>query len=92
MLYFQSMSAWLLSLQLLGRRREIEIRRAGYNTEIPCPLDNIPSSADSERARIEETVCSFFFFFSNLSSILSADNPTQDLAMSNMIYLKPALL
>ncbi|WOG91180.1 hypothetical protein DCAR_0310428 [Daucus carota subsp. sativus] len=41
---------------LLGRRREIEIRRAGYNTEIPCPLDNIPSSADSERARIEETV------------------------------------
>ncbi|KAK1392564.1 EngB-type G domain-containing protein [Heracleum sosnowskyi] len=41
---------------LLGRRREIEIRRAGYNTELTVPLDNLPSSTDSERARIEETV------------------------------------
>ncbi|KAL8125831.1 uncharacterized protein LOC141720590 [Apium graveolens] len=41
---------------LLGRRREIEIRRAGYNTEIQVPLDNIPSSTDSERARIDEAV------------------------------------
>lgn len=40
----------------MGRRREIEIRRAGYNIEIPVPLDNIPSSTDSERARIDEPV------------------------------------
>lgn len=41
---------------LLGRRREIEFRRAGYNIELPVTLDNIPSSESSERARIEETV------------------------------------
>ncbi|KAM7496373.1 hypothetical protein LguiA_020787 [Lonicera macranthoides] len=41
---------------LLGRRREIELRRAGYNTELSVPLDNIPSSTSSERERIEETV------------------------------------
>lgn len=54
-------------MQLLGRRREIEIRRAGYNTEIPVPLDNIPSSTDSERARIEETVCFSRLKFSSIS-------------------------
>ncbi|KAK3022934.1 hypothetical protein RJ639_046752 [Escallonia herrerae] len=41
---------------LLGRRREIEFRRAGYNIELSVPLDNIPNSTNSERERIEETV------------------------------------
>ncbi|GFP97343.1 probable GTP-binding protein engb [Phtheirospermum japonicum] len=36
---------------LLGRRREIEFRRAGYNTQLPAPLDNIPFLTDSERER-----------------------------------------
>lgn len=40
---------------LLGRRREIEFRRAGYNTELSVPLDNIPFSTSTERERIEET-------------------------------------
>jgi ribosome biogenesis GTP-binding protein YsxC/EngB len=39
---------------LLGRRRDIELRRAGYNTELTVPLDNIPSTTSSERERIEE--------------------------------------
>ncbi|KAL3653201.1 hypothetical protein CASFOL_002882 [Castilleja foliolosa] len=39
---------------LLGRRREIEFRRAGYNTELPAPLDNIPFATDSERERERE--------------------------------------
>ncbi|PIM98311.1 putative GTPase [Handroanthus impetiginosus] len=38
---------------LLGRRRDIEFRRAGYNTELSAPLDNIPFSTSSERERIE---------------------------------------
>lgn len=41
---------------LLGRRRDIELRRAGYNTELSVPLDNIPFSTSSERERIEESV------------------------------------
>ncbi|CAI9107124.1 OLC1v1006414C1 [Oldenlandia corymbosa var. corymbosa] len=41
---------------LLGRRREIEFRRAGYNIELSAPLDNIPHSSSSERERIEEAV------------------------------------
>ncbi|XP_071742452.1 uncharacterized protein [Rutidosis leptorrhynchoides] len=41
---------------LLGRRREIEFRKAGYNIELPSPLDNIPFSTSSERERIEESV------------------------------------
>ncbi|XP_076957214.1 uncharacterized protein LOC143632631 [Bidens hawaiensis] len=41
---------------LLGRRREIEFKKAGYNIELPCPLDNIPLSTSSERERIEESV------------------------------------
>ncbi|PON41866.1 GTP-binding ribosome biogenesis protein [Parasponia andersonii] len=41
---------------LLGRRRLIELRRAGYNTELSAPLDNIPFSTSSERERIEETI------------------------------------
>ncbi|KAJ4719169.1 putative GTP binding protein [Melia azedarach] len=41
---------------LLGRRRLIDLRRAGYNTELSAPLDNIPFSTSSERERIEENV------------------------------------
>ncbi|KAG6418065.1 hypothetical protein SASPL_120264 [Salvia splendens] len=38
---------------LLGRRREIDFKRAGYNIELPAPLDNIPFSTTPERERIE---------------------------------------
>ncbi|MBA0702373.1 hypothetical protein Goari_022902 [Gossypium aridum] len=41
---------------LLGRRRSIEIQRAGYNTELSAPLDNIPFSTNPERERIEENI------------------------------------
>ncbi|CAL1368507.1 unnamed protein product [Linum trigynum] len=41
---------------LLGRRRMIELKRAGYNIELSVPLDNIPDSKSSERERIEENV------------------------------------
>ncbi|XVF20411.1 hypothetical protein REPUB_Repub11eG0196300 [Reevesia pubescens] len=41
---------------LLGRRRTIEIPRAGYNSELSAPLDNIPFSTNSERERIEENM------------------------------------
>ncbi|XVE58930.1 hypothetical protein DITRI_Ditri05aG0002600 [Diplodiscus trichospermus] len=41
---------------LLGRRRPIEIQRAGYNTELSAPLDNIPFSNSPERERIEENI------------------------------------
>ncbi|XP_052187416.1 uncharacterized protein LOC127798124 isoform X2 [Diospyros lotus] len=56
---------------LLGRRRLIELRRAGYNTELSAPLDNIPSSTSSERERIEESVFRnklSFFAAANVSS------------------------
>nr|POE55095.1 putative gtp-binding protein engb [Quercus suber] len=41
---------------LLGRRRLIELWKAGYNTELSAPLDNIPFSTSSERERIEENM------------------------------------
>ncbi|XP_076927966.1 uncharacterized protein LOC143591729 [Bidens hawaiensis] len=41
---------------LLGRRREIEFKKAGYNIELPSPLDNVPFSTSAERERIEESV------------------------------------
>uniref|UniRef100_A0A803L158 EngB-type G domain-containing protein n=1 Tax=Chenopodium quinoa TaxID=63459 RepID=A0A803L158_CHEQI len=41
---------------LLGRRRDIELRRVGYNTELSAPLDNIPFSTSTDRERIEESV------------------------------------
>ncbi|XP_075519712.1 uncharacterized protein LOC142553385 [Primulina tabacum] len=41
---------------LLGHRREIEFRRAEYNTKLSAPLDNIPFSTSSERERIEVPV------------------------------------
>ncbi|KAK9751158.1 hypothetical protein RND81_02G246300 [Saponaria officinalis] len=40
----------------LGRRRDIELKRAGYNIELPAPLDNAPFSTSSERERIDEAV------------------------------------
>ncbi|KAF9670943.1 hypothetical protein SADUNF_Sadunf13G0121700 [Salix dunnii] len=43
-----------------GRRRLIELKRAGYNTDLSTPLDNIPFSTSSQRERIEENVCLFF--------------------------------
>ncbi|XP_023633564.1 uncharacterized protein LOC17877018 isoform X2 [Capsella rubella] len=56
---------------LLGRRRLIELKRAGYNTELPAPLDNIPRSTSTERERIEESVFRNkleFFAAANVSS------------------------
>ncbi|KAL9249545.1 putative GTP-binding protein EngB [Drosera capensis] len=41
---------------LLGRRRSIELQRAGYNIDLSAPLDNIPNSTSEERERIEETI------------------------------------
>ncbi|WVY92903.1 hypothetical protein V8G54_031991 [Vigna mungo] len=41
---------------LLGRRRTIDLRRAGYNIDLSAPLDNIPFSSNSEREKIEENV------------------------------------
>ncbi|KAK7301615.1 hypothetical protein RJT34_12483 [Clitoria ternatea] len=41
---------------LLGRRRVIDIRRAGYNVDLSAPLDNIPLSTSSEREKIEENI------------------------------------
>ncbi|CAM8949401.1 unnamed protein product [Rhodiola kirilowii] len=40
----------------LGRRRMLELQRAGYNIDLSAPLDNIPNSTSSERERIEESV------------------------------------
>ncbi|KAI3911338.1 hypothetical protein MKW98_010225 [Papaver atlanticum] len=39
----------------LGRRRLVEFQRAGYNIELPAPLDNVPFSTSTERERIEES-------------------------------------
>ncbi|KAI8013161.1 putative GTP-binding protein EngB [Camellia lanceoleosa] len=55
----------------LGRRRLIELRRAGYNTELSAPLDNIPFSRSAERERIEESIFRnklTFFAAANVSS------------------------
>ncbi|KVI03728.1 hypothetical protein Ccrd_017975 [Cynara cardunculus var. scolymus] len=51
---------------ILGRRREIEFRKAGYNIELSSPLDNIPFSTSSERERIEESTINFFNLGSKL--------------------------
>ncbi|XP_074297433.1 uncharacterized protein LOC141628157 isoform X1 [Silene latifolia] len=40
----------------LGRRRDIELQRAGYNVELSAPLDNLPFTTSSERERVEENV------------------------------------
>ncbi|KAJ0792301.1 putative small GTP-binding protein [Helianthus annuus] len=64
---------------LLGRRREIEFKKAGYNIELPSPLDNIPFSTSSERERIEESVfrnkLTFFAAAKVSSSFPSHDLP-----------------
>ncbi|KAJ0956691.1 putative small GTP-binding protein [Helianthus annuus] len=63
---------------LLGRRREIEFKKAGYNIELPSPLDNIPFSTNSERERIEESVFRnklTFFAAAKVSSFPSHDLP-----------------
>ncbi|XP_073145687.1 uncharacterized protein [Henckelia pumila] len=64
---------------LLGRRREIEFRRSGYNTELSAPLDNIPFSKSSERERIEVPVfrnkLEFFAAAKISSSFPSPDLP-----------------
>lgn len=55
----------------LGRRRLIELRRAGYSTELSAPLDNIPFSTNAERERIEESIFRnklTFFAAANVSS------------------------
>ncbi|KAG4989195.1 hypothetical protein AAZX31_11G186700 [Glycine max] len=41
---------------LLGRRRMIDLKRAGYNIDLSAPLDNIPFSSSSEREKIEENI------------------------------------
>ncbi|KAL2555713.1 P-loop containing nucleoside triphosphate hydrolase superfamily protein [Forsythia ovata] len=45
-----------LEENFLGLRRDVEFRRAGYNTELSAPLDNISFSTSSERERIEVPV------------------------------------
>ncbi|KAI3526358.1 hypothetical protein L1887_05608 [Cichorium endivia] len=64
---------------LLGRRREIEFKKAGYNIELPSPLDNIPFSTSPERERIEESVfrnkLTFFAAAKVSSSFPSPDLP-----------------
>ncbi|XP_058107885.1 uncharacterized protein LOC131251265 isoform X2 [Magnolia sinica] len=64
---------------LLGRRRLIELRRAGYNIELSAPLDNIPFSTSPERERIEENVfrnkLTFFAAAKVSSSFPPADLP-----------------
>ncbi|CDP04059.1 unnamed protein product [Coffea canephora] len=62
---------------LLGRRREIEFRRAGYNTELSAPLDNIPYSSSSERERIEETVFRNKLTFYAAAKISSSFPPSE---------------
>ncbi|KAF8102522.1 hypothetical protein N665_0198s0222 [Sinapis alba] len=56
---------------LLGRRRLTELKKNGYNTELPAPLDNIPQSTSTERERIEESLFRNkleFFAAANVSS------------------------
>ncbi|KAL5974738.1 hypothetical protein ACLOJK_031409 [Asimina triloba] len=64
---------------LLGRRRLIELRRSGYNTELSAPLDNMPCSTNTERERIEESVfrnkLTFFAAAKVSSSFPPADLP-----------------
>ncbi|KAI3753766.1 hypothetical protein L2E82_25828 [Cichorium intybus] len=64
---------------LLGRRREIEFKKAGYNIELSSPLDNIPFSTSPERERIEESVfrnkLTFFAAAKVSSSFPSPDLP-----------------
>ena len=49
-------TSFYCSLQLLGRRRLIDIKNAGYNTKLSAPLDNVPFSTRIERDPIEDSV------------------------------------
>lgn len=49
----------ILFYQLLGRRRNLEFKKAGYNIEISAPLDNIPLSTSSGRERVDVPVWSY---------------------------------
>ncbi|KAK7290366.1 hypothetical protein RIF29_04730 [Crotalaria pallida] len=62
---------------MLGKRRLIELKRAGYNIELSAPLDNIPFSKSSERERIEENAFRNkmeFFAAANVSSSFPPPN------------------
>ncbi|KAI3994210.1 hypothetical protein MKX01_012467 [Papaver californicum] len=62
----------------LGRRRLVEFQRAGYNIELPAPLDNVPFSTSTERERIEESAFrNKFEFFA--AAKLSSSFPPVDL-------------
>ncbi|KAI4388221.1 hypothetical protein MLD38_000569 [Melastoma candidum] len=63
---------------LLGRRRMIDMRRAGYNTDFSAPLDNTPFSTSSERERIEENVFRNKLSFYAAAKV-SSSFPTPDL-------------
>ncbi|KAH9613292.1 hypothetical protein KSS87_015907 [Heliosperma pusillum] len=59
----------------LGRRRDIELRRAGYNIELSAPLDNLPFSTNSERERVEESVFRNKLEFSAAAKVASSFPP-----------------
>ncbi|MBA0794892.1 hypothetical protein Gohar_019177 [Gossypium harknessii] len=75
---------------LLGRRRSIEIQRAGYNTELSAPLDNIPFSTNPERERIEENIfrnkLQFFAAAKVSSSFPAPDIPEIAFAGRHLIF------
>ncbi|MBA0762020.1 hypothetical protein Gotri_024580 [Gossypium trilobum] len=75
---------------LLGRRRSIEIQRAGYNTELSAPLDNIPFSTNPERERIEENIfrnkLQFFAAAKVSSSYPAPDIPEIAFAGRHLIF------
>ncbi|KAL8129850.1 hypothetical protein V2J09_019005 [Rumex salicifolius] len=64
---------------LLGKRRSIELQRAGYNIDLSAPLDNIPNSSNSDRERVEETIfrnrLTFYAAAKSSSSFPPADAP-----------------
>ncbi|XP_061364940.1 uncharacterized protein LOC133308339 [Gastrolobium bilobum] len=60
---------------LLGRRRMIDLRRAGYNIDLSAPLDNIPFSTSSERERIEENIFRNKFEFFAAAKVSSSFPP-----------------
>ncbi|KAL6504941.1 hypothetical protein OROHE_023323 [Orobanche hederae] len=69
---------------LLGRRRDIDFRRAGYNTQLSAPLDNIPFFTGSERERIEVPLLKLRTVFRNkleffAAAKMSSSFPSPDL-------------
>lgn len=53
----------------------IELRRAGYNTDLSAPLDNIPFSSSAERERVEENVCMQYLCNRNVNFFFPFPNP-----------------